>query len=168
MQSKDLNRMVEARPGRRTVRRAFATRAERLARRLAALPRAGKRALMLSADLVFIPVALWVAVALKQGGLPGGFAATPWPYLIAVVTSVPIFVRLGLYRAVVRYIGPKVIVVVASGVTASTLVLALVALVSGQGGIPVTAIAVYWALALVYPVELALIRSGRLLCLVQP
>ena len=132
------------------MRRAFATRAERLARRLAALPRAGKRALMLSADLVFIPVALWVAVALKQGGLPGGFAATPWPYLIAVVTSVPIFVRLGLYRAVVRYIGPKVIVAVASGVTASTLVLALVALVIDRGGIPVTAIAVYWALALVY------------------
>ncbi len=152
VQSKDLRPRgtVEAGSGSRTVRRAFASYTERLARELVLLPRAGKRALMLSTDLVFIPAALWVAIALKQGGLPDGFAAAPWPYLIAVVTSVPIFVRLGLYRAVVRFIGPKVIVAVVSGVTASTLVLALVALVIDRGGIPVTAIAVYWALALVY------------------
>ena len=149
--------MTELGHGPGAVRRALATHAERLARGLILLPRAGKRALMLAADLVFIPAALWVAVALKQGGLPDGFAATPWPYLIAVVTSVPIFVRLGLYRAVVRFIGPKVIVAVASGVTASTLVLVLVALVIDRGGIPVTAIAIYWALALVY------VGSGRVL-----
>ena len=105
---------------------------------------------MLSADSVVIPVALWVAFALKQGGLPDGYAATPWPYLIAVLTSVPIFIRLGLYRAVVRFIGPRVIVAVASGVTASTLILAVVAWMVDSDGMPIAAIGIYWALALVY------------------
>jgi FlaA1/EpsC-like NDP-sugar epimerase len=130
--------------------RTFAIHAERLIRRLVAMPRARKRALMLAADLVFIPAALWAAVALKLGRLPEGFAATPWPYLLAVLVSVPIFVRLGLYRAVVRFIEPKVIWVVLAGVTASTAILVLLGLVLGQGGIPVTAIAIYWAIALVY------------------
>ncbi len=123
---------------------------ERLTRMLVALPRARKRAFMLSADLTFIPAALWLAIVLKHGQLPEGIAATPWPYVIAVVASIPIFVRLGLYRAVVRFIGPKVIVAVLSGVTASTFILALVVLVLGDGTIPVTAVAVYWSLALVY------------------
>ena len=132
------------------MRRRFSIYGTRFARRLTGLPRAKKRALMLAADMVFIPAALGAAIALKLGRLPDGFAATPWPYLIAVLASVPVFVRLGLYRAVLRYIEPKVVLVVLAGVTASTAILVLVGLVIGQGGIPVTAIAIYWALSLVY------------------
>ena len=51
---------------------------ERLARRLVGLPRSRKRALMLAADAVFIPAALWSAIALKLGDWPSGIAATPW------------------------------------------------------------------------------------------
>jgi len=142
--------MAEAHQQGKTVSFKFSAYAEWLTRKLVALPRARKRALMLAADLVFIPAALWGAVALKQGQLPDGLAAMPWPYLLAVVASVPIFARLGLYRAVVRFIGPKAIVAVLSGVTASTLVLALVVLLLGRGAIPITAVAIYWSLALVY------------------
>jgi FlaA1/EpsC-like NDP-sugar epimerase len=132
------------------VRRVFTVNAERLIRWLIAMPRARKRALMLAADLIFIPAALWAAVALKLGRLPDGFSVTPWPYLLAVLVSVPVFVRLGLYRAVVRFIEPKVIWVILAGVTASTGILVLLGLVLGQGGIPITAVAIYWAFALVY------------------
>lgn len=105
---------------------------------------------MVLSDLICIPIALWVAAVLKQGGLPDGLAATPWPYLVAVVSSIAVFARLGLYRAVVRFIGPKVIVAVVAGVTASTLVLALVVVALGRGGMPLAAVGIYWALALVY------------------
>jgi FlaA1/EpsC-like NDP-sugar epimerase len=123
---------------------------ERLARRLVGLPRSRKRALMLATDAVFIPAALWTAIALKLGDWPGGIAATPWLYLAAVLASFPFFVRLGLYRAVIRFIGPRVIVAVLAGVTASALVLAAINLFLGPRGIPFTALAIYWALALVY------------------
>ena len=105
---------------------------------------------MLSADAVCIPAALWTALLLKTGELPVGMAAAPWLYAVAVLASVPIFVRLGLYRAVVRFIGPKAIVAVVSGVTGSALVLAAINAFLGERGIPFAAIGIYWALALVY------------------
>jgi len=123
---------------------------ERIARRLIALPRAEKRALMLLADAICIPAALWTAILLKTGELPVGMGATPWLYAAAVLASMPVFVRLGLYRAVVRFIGTKVVFAVVSGVTASVLALALVNLFLGDRGIAFSAIGIYWALALVY------------------
>jgi len=123
---------------------------ERLARRLVGLPRARKRALMLAADAVFIPAALWSAVALKLGDWPSGIALSQWLYVVAVLASVPFFVRLGLYRAVIRFIGPRVIVAVLSGVTASVFALAAINVLLGARGIPFTALGIYWALALVY------------------
>ena len=124
---------------------------ERLAHRLAAFPRARKRAIMLAADAVCIPIALWTAIALKHGAAPhDGLAATPWLYLIALFASVPIFVRLGLYRAVLRYISSRAVFAVLTGVTASVVMLGLVNMLLRDRGIAFTAIAVYWALALVY------------------
>ena len=105
---------------------------------------------MLSADTVCIPVALWTALLLKTGELPAEIAAALWLYAVAVLASIPIFIRLGLYRAVVRFIGPKAIVAVVSGVTASALVLAAINAFLGDRGIPFAAIGIYWALALVY------------------
>jgi len=123
---------------------------ERLAKRLIGLPRTRKRALMLLADSIFIPAALWSAIALKLGDWPTGLAATPWLYVAAVLASIPIFIRLGLYRAVIRFIGTKAVAAVLAGVTASVLVLAAINVVLGTKGIPFTALAIYWALALVY------------------
>ena len=123
---------------------------ERIARWLISLPRARKRALMLLADTICIPAALWTAILLKTGEFPAGFGAAPWLFAAAVLASIPIFVRLGLYRAVVRFIGPKVIFAVVSGVTASVLALAVVNLFLGDRSIAFSAIGIYWALALVY------------------
>jgi FlaA1/EpsC-like NDP-sugar epimerase len=123
---------------------------EHLVQRLISLPRARKRALMLVADATCIPMALWTALALKSGGWPTGLAANSWLYVGAVLASVPFFIRLGLYRAVIRFIGPKVIVAVVAGVTASVMVLAAINVLLGDRGIAFSAIGIYWALALVY------------------
>jgi FlaA1/EpsC-like NDP-sugar epimerase len=105
---------------------------------------------MLLADAICIPAALWTAIALKVGGWPTGVAATPWVYVAAILASVPIFIRLGLYRAVIRFIGPRVIAAVLWGVTGSAVVLAAINLALGPDRIPYTALGIYWALALVY------------------
>jgi FlaA1/EpsC-like NDP-sugar epimerase len=123
---------------------------ERFTKQLVSLPRAKKRALMLIADLLCIPAALWTALVLKAGGLPAGAGAAPWLYAVAILTTLPLFIHLGLYRAVVRFIGPKAIIAVLSGVSASVIVLATINLASGKQGVPFSALAIYWALALVY------------------
>ena len=126
------------------------THGERLGERLVRLPRSRKRAVMLASDILFVPAALWSALALKLEGLPDGLGASPWLYVAALVTSIPIFVRLGLYRAVVRFIGAQAIVAVTAGVTASVVVLAIINAVLPGEGIPLKALLIYWALALVY------------------
>jgi FlaA1/EpsC-like NDP-sugar epimerase len=126
------------------------TQAERLGERLVRLPRSRKRAIMLASDALFVPAALWSALALKLEGLPEGLGASPWLYFAALVTSIPIFVRLGLYRAVIRFIGAQAIVAVTAGVTASVVVLAVINAVLPGAGIPLKALLIYWALALVY------------------
>ena len=123
---------------------------ERLANRLVGMSRARKRALMLYTDAVCIPLMLWLAIALKLGRFPDGLGATAWLYVAAVVAAVPIFGRLGLYRAVIRFIGPRVVSAVLTGVTASVVVLAVMNVVLGQHGIPFSTLVIYWALALVY------------------
>ena len=128
----------------------LADRIESLARRLVAMPRARKRALMVLTDCLCMPATLWIAFALKLGEWAGGPAATPWLFVVSALTSVPIFVRLGLYRAVIRFIDPKFIVVVVSGVTGSALLLAAVNLLFGPDRVAYTTLGIYWALALVY------------------
>jgi FlaA1/EpsC-like NDP-sugar epimerase len=128
----------------------FTDTMERQVRRLIALPRSRKRALMLATDAICIPAALWTALALKLGSWPTEPAALTWLSFAALVTSLPIFVKLGLYRAVIRFIGPKVIVAVLSGVTASAVLVAAANLALGPERIPFSTVAIYWALAMIY------------------
>src|SRR5687768_2363360 len=76
---------------------------QRFFRRLLEMPRNRKRLLMVLADLVCIPAALWTAMTLKQGTPLHASPDDSWLYLAAILSSVPVFVRLGLYRAVVRF-----------------------------------------------------------------
>ena len=117
---------------------------------LTTIPRARKRLIMLGTDLVCIPAALWTAMFLKEGAVPSGSGASTWLYVVAIFASVPIFMRLGLYRAVIRFIGWRAVIAVFTGVTASVLILGLTNALFGRPGIPATAIAIYWSLALVY------------------
>jgi FlaA1/EpsC-like NDP-sugar epimerase len=123
---------------------------QRVFRRLLELPRNQKRLLMLLADLVCIPAALWTAMTLKQGTPMHASAGDGWLYLGALAASVPVFARLGLYRAVVRFIGTRVLLAVLAGVTVSVGLLLIVnRLLLGQG-VHISTFAIYWALALIY------------------
>ena len=124
--------------------------AQRLQAWLAALPRSRKRLLMVLADIVCIPAALSTALWLKQGTAPDAYGPEPWLYLAAVCTSLPVFVRLGLYRAVMRFAGSKVVGVVFVGVTVSVLALVGINQLFSNEALPWETFAIYWAVALVY------------------
>ncbi len=89
------------------------------------LSRPAKRAITVAVDLCMVPIALWSAITLRLAGFDHGGRTSPWLYLIAAVSSVLIFARCGLYRAVLRFIAARATFAVLAGVTASVLFTAL-------------------------------------------
>ena len=123
---------------------------ERFATSLAALSRDGKHAIALIADVLVIPAALWCAISLRLGTIQHPIQGRLLLYGVAVVASVPIFTRMGLYRAVIRFIGPRAVWAVFVGVTVSVVTTGLLNRFLVPDPVPVTALIVYWALALIY------------------
>jgi FlaA1/EpsC-like NDP-sugar epimerase len=116
---------------------------------LIAIKRQRKIVLMVVADAVLLPLALWSAYALRLGEVVFHNPYGLWFYLLAPVVGVPIFLRLGLYRAMVRYMDDRVVWVVAGGVTLSVLVLIAVAHFA-ELAVPRSVFLIYWGIAALY------------------
>jgi FlaA1/EpsC-like NDP-sugar epimerase len=113
-----------------------------------ALPRETKRMIMMTADAVAIPTALWAALALKFDRLDPSLERTFAYFLVAIGSAMFFFAIFGLYRAVLRFMGPKAMMTVIAGVSLSVLVLAAFDRSFASHQIPLTAFGIYWALAL--------------------
>jgi FlaA1/EpsC-like NDP-sugar epimerase len=113
-----------------------------------ALPRETKRIIMMTADAIAIPTALWAALALKFDRLDPSLERTFAYFLVAIGSAMFFFAIFGLYRAVIRFMGPKAMVTVIAGVSLSVVVLAAFDRFFASHQIPLTAFAIYWALAL--------------------
>lgn len=114
------------------------------------LPRPAKRGLMLGVDVCGIPAMLLLAFALKYDSVTEGFTRNPYFFLGILAVSIPVFGWLGLYRSVVRYIGPRAVLAIVAGVTASAAALAVMAATIAFRPVPPSLIAIYWLLALVW------------------
>lgn len=86
--------------------------------RVLTLGRQYKKALMILADAVALPVALWSAFALRltQWWPEEYLLASWWLFIATPIVGIVIFARLGLYRAVVRFMGAQAIWAVGKGV----------------------------------------------------
>lgn len=129
--------------------------------RLSRLSRTNKRALMLGLDTVCIPLALICAFMLDVGRLPS------LPVLVvlsvtALVVTLPIFVRLGLYRAVIRYIGSYAVKTIFLGVSMSVFIFALIAFAVPSLGIELALLAIYWLVAVIYVMGSRFVARGIL------
>jgi FlaA1/EpsC-like NDP-sugar epimerase len=113
-----------------------------------ALPRETKRIIMMAADAIAIPTALWAALALKFDRLDPSLDRTFAYFLVAVASALFFFAIFGLYRAVIRFMGPRAMVTVIAGVSLSVLVLGIFDRFIATHQIPLSAFAIYWALAL--------------------
>jgi UDP-N-acetylglucosamine 4,6-dehydratase len=118
--------------------------------RLLCLSRPAKRALMISGDLIMIPLALWSALTLRLGSVDHGLHSGGWLYLIAAVTSVPIFGKTGLYRAVLRFIAGRAVVAILAGVSVSVVVSFAVDRLFFGSTIPLSAFVIYLLIAMLY------------------
>jgi FlaA1/EpsC-like NDP-sugar epimerase len=120
------------------------------AQSILALPRETKRLIMVATDAIAIPTALWAALALKFDRLDPSLDLTFAYFLVALCSALFFFAVFGLYRAVIRFMGPKAMVTVIAGVSLSVLVLAAFDYFVARHQIPLSAFGIYWALALPY------------------
>ncbi|AJE15475.1 polysaccharide biosynthesis protein [Stutzerimonas balearica] len=127
--------------------------AERLRARLVALSRRQKRLIQVATDVVLVWVALWLAFFVRVGeaDFVEPLAGHAWLFVVAPLISVPFFIRLGMYRAVMRYFGNDALMAIAKAVTLSTLVLALAVYWRSDAPklIPRSMVFNYWWLSLV-------------------
>ena len=114
---------------------------------LISLPRTGKRSLMLAYDAIALSFALWASIAIRKGTL--SVEIDPLLPVLATVllVSIVVFIKLGLYRAVIRYLGIDTLHTLLIGVTVSTLTLATVILLFNVPVFPRSSLFIYWLLA---------------------
>jgi FlaA1/EpsC-like NDP-sugar epimerase len=99
--------------------------------------------------MITMPLALWSSLSLKAGHPV--LNAADWPaYLAVVVVSLPIFVRFGLYRAVIRFLGHKAVFAVALAVALSGIVLSILGSTLALPGLSVSVVTIYSCLAMLY------------------
>lgn len=103
---------------------------------------------MVVADLIVLPVALYLAIALRRGTLTPDVTHLWWVFLLAPLVALPIFLRLGLYRALIRYMEDKAVIAIFLSVTLSVTALKFLTLSLGVYEISYASFCIYWMLAM--------------------
>jgi FlaA1/EpsC-like NDP-sugar epimerase len=100
---------------------------DKLRTALLRLPRRYKRLLQVIVDVVLVWSALWLAFVVRLGfdKRIDPFGDHAWLFIAAPVIAIPLFIRLGMYRAVMRYFGNDALVAIFKAVTLAALLLAL-------------------------------------------
>lgn len=126
---------------------------DKIRTRLLGLPRRQKRMLQVVTDIVLVWVALWMAFLVRLGveDMYNPIRAHDWLFMAAPLVAIPLFIRFGMYRAVMRYFGNDALVAIVKAVSLSSLILALVVYwySNHQTVVPRSIIFNYWWISLV-------------------
>lgn len=127
------------------------------------LTRVQKQLIAATSDVLCLPVIFYLALILRFDGmgqnLPGVYL---WVAIGAGLVSVPVYVKLGLYRAVVRYIDQRIITTVLLGVTVSTAILASLSLLAFGALLSLKPFVIYWISAILYVLSSRFVARGFL------
>lgn len=98
-----------------------------LRERLLSMRRRYKRLLQVSADILLIWLAVWLAFVLRMGSddLVQPLGGHAWLFVAAPLLAIPLFIRMGLYRAVLRYLDNNGLLTILKAVSLAALLLAL-------------------------------------------
>ncbi len=107
-------------------------------------PRPIKRLISLSYDFITIPLAIYAALALRHGevliSIGSNLIVTA---AITTIATLVIFIKLGQYRAMVRFMAGKAFSSMGLGITVSALILATTSFLI-QADLPRSSVIIYW------------------------
>ncbi len=123
-----------------------------------ALSRHKKIAILIGTDVFFSLFSLWAALSLRLGEFYQPAGRMYYVFVAAPIIVVPIFIRLGLYRAIIRYIGVRALGTIIQATSLYALIFAAFVFHLGSIGVfPRTVPALNWMIMLL------LVGSSRFL-----
>lgn len=126
---------------------------DKLRSRLLGLPRRHKRLIQVATDVILVWFALWLAFLVRLGidDLANPVRDHTWLFITAPIISIPLFIRFGLYRAVMRYFGNDALIAIIKAVTLSALILGFIIYWASnhQNVVPRSITFNYWWLSLI-------------------
>jgi FlaA1/EpsC-like NDP-sugar epimerase len=120
---------------------------------------------MLTCDIILLPLAFYSSIYLRLGMSDPNFSSYWWVFALIPFLTVPIFIRMGLYRAVIRYMDDRIILTVFYGVSLSVLLLSAAIFLGRANSIPRSSILIYWIIAIAYITSSRFLARGILLSL---
>ncbi len=129
-------------------------------RRIAGLPRFVKQLIMLGMDVTLLLLGVYVAYVLRYGFLFVPNIKQILLMLVAPLVAVPVFIRYGLYRSVIRYLPEKAIWSIFQATAIAALLWVAVAFLTemtGGTGVPRSVPLIYW---LVITILVSISRFG--------
>jgi FlaA1/EpsC-like NDP-sugar epimerase len=136
------------------VRQAGIRAVEWLRRSATRLPHFWKRSGLIAFDVVALTVALWLSFSLRYALWQP--PATAYQFLVLItgpLVAIPIFIRMGLYRAVIRYLPDRALWTIVKAMTFAAvgwLVLAFGAQLAIRGFLPRSVPIFYWLFGIVF------------------
>jgi FlaA1/EpsC-like NDP-sugar epimerase len=128
------------------------------------LSRFHKQVVAATADFFLLPLTFYIAISLRYEGVGTQlFGQYIWLIIAAPLISIPIFIKLGLYRAVVRFIDHKIVYTVVFGVSMSVVILAALAALLQVGTVSRAVFGIYWVSAILYVIASRFLARGYLL-----
>jgi FlaA1/EpsC-like NDP-sugar epimerase len=130
------------------------------------LPRLQKQMVAAAVDMVMLPLSFCLAILLRYDSSTSAaqlFQTYFWMVLSAPLISVPIFIKLGLYRAVIRFIDQKIVYVVVLGVTISVISMAALGTFTHTAHLSRGVFGIYWITAILYVIASRFLARGYLL-----
>ena len=102
-------------------------------------------------DFILLPLALFTAIMLRLGASwDHKLDDYLWIFLLLPIWTIPVFIKFGLYKAIIQYFDQKLIIIIFLGVTISVLFLVGVVQVFHIYALPKTAVIIFWVIALAY------------------
>jgi FlaA1/EpsC-like NDP-sugar epimerase len=120
--------------------------------RLALLPRITKQIILMLSDCVLLLLSAYLAFVIRLGFVFTPSKAQLFLIIIAPILTVPVFIRFGLYRAIIRYLAERAIWPIFQATAVAALFwVALVFLMElyGNAGLPRSVPLLYWLLSTV-------------------
>jgi FlaA1/EpsC-like NDP-sugar epimerase len=115
------------------------------------LPRRQKQFIAAALDILGLPLIFCLALMLHADRFDGAALTNKHFLALSVgLLSIPIFVKCGLYRAVIRYIDQKIIAAIVRAATLSALALAILAALWPDQTLSPTPILIYWLCSILY------------------
>ena len=117
------------------------------------LSRKKKRTLQVVTDILLVWFALWLAFVVRLGidEMVNPVNLHPWLFISAPLVAIPLFIRFGMYRAVMRYFGNDALIAIIKAVSLSSLILAVIVYwySNHDNVVPRSIIFNYWWLSLI-------------------